>query len=736
MSHPLKSSYSSLVDDYEKAVESDPANRKLYWQLSSAYLLNGQEEDAQTIWMLVLSEAGDEVDIWKNELLSCLWNQAQQCEEQGENEFAFLLYYYGSEIIPTSVNTLLKLLQYTITCERIEGLESLIERLTEGLESLRFSLGSDISEELLLEVLSQVLDKIPSLPGVGNLIKSAVFHVHEPFILMKLLLPYAMKIAYSLRGYSVAIEIAEAYLIRDPTNYEFLGHLAGFCENVGDYNKCILTAKRHFDLASGKVQKIFSSHLMLRGFLGSGGLWREAVQASHAHIEILSALTAEDTKDLNLIDILRLFTSGYYLPYFEDSSKNRRLLNDITQLCQNTINSNFHILGEDRQRSRVRMNLNRLKPQKIKIGYLSHCLCHHSVGWLARWLIQYHDRDRFELYGYFISDRSHDHLHRFYVKQFDHHCCLETDYGKDKNAFTKRISDDSIDLLIDLDSITLDVSCYILAMKPAPIQVTWLGWDAIGMSAIDYFIADPYVLPENAQDYYVEKIWRLPETYLAVDGFEVAVPTLNREDLSISPEAVIFLTAQRGYKRHRDTAVLQIQIIAGTPNSYLCIKGFADDQAIQNFFYEIADEVGVDRDRLRFLESDPSEAVHRANLRIADVVLDTYPYNGATTTMETLWMEVPIVTRVGEQFAARNSYTMMMNAGITEGISWSAEEYVEWGIKLGMNAQLRQDVSWKLRQSKQMSPLWNGQKFTKNMEQAYLEMYNVYVQTAQSPQPE
>jgi len=87
-------------------------------------------------------------------------------------------------------------------------------------------------------------------------------------------------------------------------------------------------------------------------------------------------------------------------------------------------------------------------------------------------------------------------------------------------------------------------------------------------------------------------------------------------------------------------------------------------------------------------------------LQIADVVLDTSPYNGATTTLETLWMEIPLVTRVGEQFAARNSYTFMMNAGITEGIAWSDEEYIEWGIKLGTDENLRKEISWKLRRSK------------------------------------
>jgi len=135
---------------------------------------------------------------------------------------------------------------------------------------------------------------------------------------------------------------------------------------------------------------------------------------------------------------------------------------------------------------------------------------------------------------------------------------------------------------------------------------------------------------------------------------------------------------------------------------------------------------------LRFLPEVALEGVHRANLGIADVVLDTYPYNGATTTLETLWMGIPLVTRVGEQFAARNSYTMMMNVGVTEGIAWTDEEYVEWGIRLGKYPDLRQQIAWKLRQSRQTSPLWNAKHFTKEMEKAYEQMWQIYVKNHHS----
>jgi predicted O-linked N-acetylglucosamine transferase (SPINDLY family) len=158
------------------------------------------------------------------------------------------------------------------------------------------------------------------------------------------------------------------------------------------------------------------------------------------------------------------------------------------------------------------------------------------------------------------------------------------------------------------------------------------------------------------------------------------------------------------------------------------IKGFKKQDIVTEFFIQLAKEEGVNPDRLKFLSGVPTSAIHRANLAIADIILDTFPYNGATTTLETLWMGIPMVTRVGQQFASRNSYTMMMNAGITEGIAWTDEEYVEWGIRLGTDEALRQQIAWKLRKSRQTAPLWNGKQFTREMEKAYQQMWQIYLE--------
>ena len=423
---------------------------------------------------------------------------------------------------------------------------------------------------------------------------------------------------------------------------------------------------------------------------------------------------------------LRLLTPSFAIPHIKDSPADfRAIQNQVAQIFQANIQAFAQEQANRYSRRIINNQGSRISTKPLKIGYLSYALRNHSVGWLARWLFQHHNREKLEIHAYFVDYKLvDDWLQEWYVNQASHAYKL----GMNGMEIAEKIYQDEIDILIDLDSITLDISSEVMALKPAPIQVTWLGWDASGIPAIDYFIADPYVLPDLAQDYYTEKIWRLPQTYIAVDGFEVGVPTLRRDQLDIPADAVVYLSAQRGYKRHPETIRWQMKIIKEVPNSYFLIKGLSEEEAIKKFFYEIAEEEGVECDRIRFLPQVALEATHRANLGIADVVLDTYPYNGATTTLETLWMCIPLVTRVGEQFAARNSYTMMVNAGITEGIAWTDEEYVEWGVRLGKDKALRDKIACQLKASRQTAPLWNAKQFTLEMEKAYEQMWQRYIE--------
>jgi predicted O-linked N-acetylglucosamine transferase (SPINDLY family) len=721
----IQENYLQAANLYEQAIAIEPNTIPYYWHLGLLLLLQGQEAEAQMTWMLPMTEADEEqLPIWTNELFQILQIEAQRRETLAEYSLAWLIRQHIREINPSCLNNLLQILILSIRLEKFEQIDDLNEW---GLiEALRIKENIEIDIELLIQVLKEFLNTIPLHPVNLNLIEASLPYFSDPHQFFCIVLPAALKIGHTLRRPLLAGSLLKLHLRLEPNNVEILRHLAIFYQDDHNYSQGIETARLCYSLSEGLADKIFALHLLLRGLMSAGGYWQEICTTYQELETVFQEFIQAQPILLEEGRILRLLAPSFAIPHIKDApAEFRSIHNQIAEIFNNYIKNIAQSEGKNYTRQIINNQSLTPHPKKLKIGYVSYAFRSHSVGWLARWLFQHHDRDRFDIHTYFVNYKLlNDYVQECYLSQAG----KARQLGMNGLEIADQIYQDEIDILVDLDSITLDITCEVMALKPAPIQVTWLGWDASGIPAIDYFIADPYVLPNDAQDYYTEKIWRLPQTYIAVDGFEVGVPTLRRDDLDIPMDAVVYLSAQRGYKRHPETTRWQMQIIKQVPNSYFLIKGLAEEETIKRFFYQIAEEEGIDCSRLRFLPLVHSEPVHRANLGIADIVLDTFPYNGATTTLETLWMGIPLVTRVGEQFAARNSYTMMMNAGITEGIAWTDEEYVEWGVRLGKDEALRQQVALKLKASRQTAPLWNGKQFTREMEKAYEQMWQKYIE--------
>jgi len=700
---------------YEQAIETEPDLMSHYWHLGLAYLLQGREEEASTTWLFAMSQGTPEnIEQWTKELSQILDTEAQRQSDLNNTQTAWLIRQHLREIAPAEVNNLLHLLLLAITLGSFNP--ELIPDW-EVVELLEPSSADAVNQELLLEALKQLLE----YPAEETLafVAASFPHAHKPEIFIDIVVANAVKISYQKHLPDFAVKLTELCLDLHPNALGALQHLSTFYTNARRHQEGIEAAKQFYHNCQTTEWQILGNYLLLRA-LFSAGAWLELQEVVQRHEALLLQIVKEQPEDLGRGENLALIVSPFFLPYIQDNAeKNRWFRNQVGQLFQK--NLRFSPFGSDQ--FIVPKPDEKYRP--LKIGYIAHTFRMHSVGWLCRWLFHYHDRELFPTSIYCVNQNLEN---KFTQAWFGDKVNAIHAFGLDASVIAKQIKHDEIDILIDLDSITLDTTCKVMAMKPSPIQVTWLGWDASGIPAIDYFIADPYVLPEDAQDYYQEKIWRLPQTYVAVDGFEVGTPTLRREDLEIPSDAIIYYSAQTGYKRHPDTISLQMQILKEVPNSYFLIKGIADEFKIREFFTRLAEDVGVEPARLRFLPTDTNELEHRANLAIADVVLDTYPYNGATTTLETLWMGIPLVTRVGQQFAARNSYGFMMNVGVTEGIAWTDEEYVDWGVRFGKNKDLRWKVAGKLKASRQTSMLWNAEQFTREMEKAYRQMWLRYIE--------
>ncbi|MCT7989224.1 tetratricopeptide repeat protein [Laspinema olomoucense] len=721
----LEGNYTKAAALYERAIETQPEQMSLYWHLGMVYLLQGQEEEAHTTWLMGMAEGSEEqIAEWTFELVQLLETEAIRLEVEKNESAVWLIRQHIREIAPTDIHNLLNLMQLGIADDTLsaEDLQN-----WEIIELLQTQPTGSINSDLLLQVLQKLLNFAPLHPSSIAFAHACLPHLDRICGFRDVLLETAMTLTYSYKQPEPAISLAKLALEGNPQYpAEILGNLASFYDYAHHYSLAIETAKQCYERMDTLPDKVFGTYLLIKTYMSRGGYWNEAVTALEQQEQFLLELIQQPPLILDPVRARRLLTSTFFYPYLRDApEKNRKIQNAIAELCQSYLQKDSQErVNKYSQYFQQRRIGGKAKEKRLKIGYISHCFRTHSVGWLARWLFQYHDRNKFDIYGYFINYQPlGNSLQDWYVSQMTR----AYQVGSNSIEIAEQIARDEIDILIELDSLTLDSTFTVMALKPAPIQVTWLGWDAVGLPAIDYYIADPYVLPEQAQNYYQEKIWRLPQTYIAVDGFEVGVPTLRRDRLEIPTDAVVYFSGQTAYKRHPHTVRLQMKILKAVPNSYFLIKTRADEEAVKTFFTQLADEEGVESDRLRFLPTDSSEEIHRANLSIADVVLDTYPYNGATTTLETLWMGVPLVTRVGEQFSARNSYTMMINAGVTEGIAWTDQEYVEWGIRLGSDRQLREEISSRLLRSRQSAPLWNAKQFTREMENAYQQMWQRYL---------
>jgi len=708
----LRGNSNAAIEFYETAIEADESLAENYHYLGLTFLLSDREEEAQLTWLLGLENAMSQ-EAYNQKLGEILENEANYQEKLKSYLPAWIIRHHLRQVSPFDFNNLVQIFYLSLQLKFLDS-ETLVE--LNFWELLDAKPEIDIDDNCILQLLQNVLAS--ELPLYENIEFTSRL---LPYIKDKQLCLDTLTYVAERSPFDKALKIInELCLVIDPQSSSVKGCLSQMLTRHGYHQEAIQLA-RDIPKSENLSDQVVSHQLLLGALMDAGGQWQEAESIYANYNLVLDKLVDESRKDLPSLTQSFLCCAYFVSGYLSDTPQITHLRqNQALKLFQENIR---HAKSEQVKRFQPRP---KSRNKKIKIGYLSACLRKHSVGWLARSLIQHHDRDSFELYGYFPWFEKDDFLQQWYSKQMDKSFRADLDYWGDHTAIAEQIYKDEVDILIDLDSLTVSISCSILALKPAPVQVTWLGWDASGLPAIDYYIADPYVLPKNAQDYYSEKIWRLPNTYIGIDGFESSLSSLERRELGIPSDAIIYFSSQKSSKRHPETVRSQMQIIKQVPNSYFLIKGLADQNNIQNFFYELAKEEGVEFERLKFLPITNTEAEHRANLAIADVVLDTYPYNGATTTMEVLWMGIPMVTRVGEQFVSRNGYTMMMNVGITEGIAWNAAEYVEWGVKFGKEPLLRQEVSWKLKRSRKTSPLWNGRKFAQEMEKAYTQMWEIY----------
>jgi protein O-GlcNAc transferase len=374
-------------------------------------------------------------------------------------------------------------------------------------------------------------------------------------------------------------------------------------------------------------------------------------------------------------------------------------------------------------------------PQRVlRVGFVSGDLSGHPVGFFLEGVLAAltsRPAGRLELFAYptFTCDDATSTRLRA--------CCKgwHSAVGLSDKALAQRITDDGIDILIDLSGHTAHNRLTMFAWKPAPVQVSWLGYFATtGVAAIDYFIADPWTLTPDQEINFSEQIWRLPDTRLCF--------TAPTEDVVVGPLPalangyVTFGSFNNLSKMNDAVVALWARVLNAVPDSRLFLKyqQLGEASVRQNTRERFAAH-GIKPERLT-LESYASRSSYLATYQRVDIALDPFPFPGGTTTAEALWMGIPVLTLAGKRFLSRQGVGLLTNAGLPDWIAADAHDYLARAVSHAGDLHRLAALRRGLRQQMLDSPVFDASRFAQHFETALLGMWHKWCsESADMPSP-
>ncbi len=358
---------------------------------------------------------------------------------------------------------------------------------------------------------------------------------------------------------------------------------------------------------------------------------------------------------------------------------------------------------------------------KIRVGYLSTDFRDHPVGRLLPELFARHDRDKINVIGYALGVEDAGVL-RGRIRQA---CDSFVDLHQmpDLEA-ARRIQADGIDILVDLTGPTIGSRQEILALRPAPVQVSFLGWPgSMGADFIDYVIADPFVVPREQHMFYTEKVVHLPDCYQPSDPqrpVPSAIPT--RAECGLPEDAFVFCSFNNPNKITPEMFDLWMRLLLRVENSVLWLY-CKSNQTIENLNLR-ARTHGVSADRIIYAPVAQYDA-YLGRLRQADLFLDSYPYNAGATCNDALWVGLPVLTCAGETYVSRMAGSLLTAAGLPELVTYSLADYEALAIRLATEPDLLGDFKHRLIRGRATAPLFDMGRFAVNLERAYREIQDI-----------
>jgi predicted O-linked N-acetylglucosamine transferase (SPINDLY family) len=359
--------------------------------------------------------------------------------------------------------------------------------------------------------------------------------------------------------------------------------------------------------------------------------------------------------------------------------------------------------------------------EKLRIGYFSADFRNHAVSILTAELFELHDKNKFEIIAFSFGADDKSLMRLRLTKAFNQF--IDTS-GMSDMEIAKLSRDLQIDIAIDLGGYTADNRPAIYAYRAAPIQVSYIGYlGTSGTDFIDYLMADKILVSEELQKFYSESIVYLP-SYQANDRKRtISDRKFTRTELGLPETSFVFCCFNNNYKILPATFDGWMRILKAVEESVLFL--YVENELAEENLRKEAEARGINSARLVFGRRVPNDE-YLARYKSCDLFLDTFPYNAGTTASDALWAGIPVLTLKGQSFASRVAASLLNAIGLPELITNTQEEYESLAIELAMNHQKLADIKLRLANNRLTAPLFNTPLFTKNLEAAYIAMYERY----------
>jgi len=358
---------------------------------------------------------------------------------------------------------------------------------------------------------------------------------------------------------------------------------------------------------------------------------------------------------------------------------------------------------------------------RLKIAYLSSSFNRHPTGWQIAELFELHDRQRFEVLGISYGPDDGSEIRARLAKAFDqfHDVALHGD-----REVAQLLLDLDVDIAVDLKGHTEQARPAILAYRPAPIQVSYLGYTAtMGVDFIDYILADRVALPFDQQHHYSEKIVHLPDSYWVNDSKRSVAEDVPSRGLAGLPEdGFVFCCLNNSYKLTPQFFDVWMRLLRQVEGSVLWLLG-TSEAATRNLRNE-ASARGVDPSRLVFAPKTEISK-HLARHRLADLFLDNLPVNAHTAASDALWVGLPVLTCIGESFVGRVAASLLSAVGLPELVTRSLDEYEALALKLATDPALIAPMRQRLEGNRKTCPLFDTDRLRRDIERAYVTMWEI-----------